>query len=303
MTRTTIVIPAYNYERYLAESVRSALTQDDEGVEVVVVDDGSTDGTAAVAQSFGGQVSYVHRPNGGLSAARNTGIAAARGEYVLFLDADDLLPPHSIRTLRGKLEALGPDFGVVGCSHEDIDPEGRWIQDTIQAPEGGMEVTARELLLRTRIGATSLFRREVFARTGGFDESLRASEDRDMLIRLATLGFRVFVLSEKLLKVRRHGLNMSANFERQTACMRRVFAKARQSRVVSPWNVPFWASLWSMYHYQKSSMLWNGKRKAGALRHLCYSLALWPVFARPSHFGKPPFFRLRRLAAWIVKKP
>jgi len=90
----SVVIPCFNDERHLSEAIRSALEQTYPRVEVIVVDDGSTDGSLAVAQSFGDQVTVLRKPNGGLASARNFGMREASGTFITFLDSDDILFPH-----------------------------------------------------------------------------------------------------------------------------------------------------------------------------------------------------------------
>src|SRR4051794_20618857 len=94
----TIIIPCYKQAHYLRHAIESVVAQDcDEAVEIIVVDDGSPDDTAGVAASFGDRVGYIRKANAGLSAARNTGILAARGTFLICLDADDYLPAGLIR--------------------------------------------------------------------------------------------------------------------------------------------------------------------------------------------------------------
>ena len=91
----SVVIPVFNGERFLAEAIQSVLDQTYEPVEVIAVDDGSTDGSAAIARSFAG-VQVIEQPNSGPAGARNAGIAAARGEFLAFVDADDIVPPDKL---------------------------------------------------------------------------------------------------------------------------------------------------------------------------------------------------------------
>ncbi len=299
--RTSIVIPAYNYERYVAQAIESALAQDDPDVEVIVVDDGSTDGTGEIAQHFGDRIHYIRRVNGGLPAARNTGITAARGKFLVFLDADDLLVPTAVSTFHERLDAQGGVFDLIGCSHRNISIHGEPGDEVIQAPPEGREVDVRDLVTRSRFCTTVMVRTEVIRRCGLFDESLTASEDRDMWIRIAATNSRVFVLSDILVLVRRHGENMSANANRQTNAIRQVLSKARRAGAVPRWDLLFWLRTWAMYHYQKSTMLWNRNQRWAARSHLVLSGVLWPWYARPSEFGKPLLFRSRRLASWCLK--
>ena len=300
--RISIIIPAYNYEKFVAAAIESALGQEDGDFEIIVVDDGSKDRTGEVASSFGERIRYIRKENAGLPAARNTGIGAARGKYFVFLDADDIMFPHTIGTLRRRLESLPEGFGLVGCSHREVTANGELIQDIVQAPPDGVEITVRDLIARSRFCPCVITRADAIRKAGLFDESLRACEDRDMWIRIAAAGSRVFVLPDVLIQARRHGDNMSADSDRQTAAIRKVLGKAQASGVVPKWDFPFWARTWSIYHYQKSTMLWNRDRRWEARKHLLASLLIWPWFLRPGRLGKPLFFRIRRLASWMLKR-
>ena len=103
----SVIIPAYNYAHFLTQTLHSVLRQDtgDVPVEIIVVDDGSTDATADAAQAFGAQIRYIHQQNQGLSAARNTGMRLAQGRALLFLDADDLLMPGVLASQWAALQA------------------------------------------------------------------------------------------------------------------------------------------------------------------------------------------------------
>src|SRR3989441_12309052 len=110
----SVVIPVYNGERYLADAIQSVRDQTYQNFEVIVVDDGSTDGSAEVAQSFGEAIRYVHQANGGVCKARNTGMAVARGGYLAFLDQDDLWLPDKLATQVAYLDSH-PEVGAVYC--------------------------------------------------------------------------------------------------------------------------------------------------------------------------------------------
>src|SRR5438132_1599837 len=110
----SVVIPVYNGERYLADAIQSVRDQTYQNFEVIVVDDGSTDGSADVAQRFGEAIRYVHQANGGVCKARNAGIAAARGAYIAFLDQDDLWLPDKLAAQVTYLDSH-PEVGAVYC--------------------------------------------------------------------------------------------------------------------------------------------------------------------------------------------
>jgi glycosyltransferase involved in cell wall biosynthesis len=109
----SVIIPAYNYAQYLGRAIRSCLAQTHKRLEIIVIDDGSTDGTAELIQSeFGGQINYLYQKNQGVSSARNTGMDHAKGEFITFLDADDYLTENSIE-LRLKAFADNQEIGIV----------------------------------------------------------------------------------------------------------------------------------------------------------------------------------------------
>ena len=185
----SIVIPAFNAEATLAPAIRSALAQDYTPVDVIVVDDGSTDGTAAVATSFA-PVRYLRQENRGPSAARNAGIEAATGEFVGFLDADDEAPATKLSVQVGYL-LEHPEVGCVLGRHELDGEPPEWFD-------------------RDGVPLISLVaRRSTLLEAGGFDESLRIAEDRDLLVRLRERGIGVEFLPDIVLTRRFHGANLS----------------------------------------------------------------------------------------------
>jgi glycosyltransferase involved in cell wall biosynthesis len=131
----SVVVPCFNYGRYVGAAIQSALDQDWPALEVIAVDDGSTDETAAVLSSFGSAIRVIHRENGGVNAATDTGVAAARGELITFLDADDTWPPHRIRVLAETLLAH-PEAGAVYGDMRVLDEDGSVVHDSFNAHKG-----------------------------------------------------------------------------------------------------------------------------------------------------------------------
>jgi len=126
----SVIVCAYNYERYLPEALDSVLAQDHPSFEVIVVDDGSTDGTPDVVARYGDAVRGIRRPNGGLNAATSTGIAAARGDYLTFIDADDAWPQGRLSVLARMLDAR-PHVGLVWGDMAVVDAEGRSMAPSV----------------------------------------------------------------------------------------------------------------------------------------------------------------------------
>ena len=196
----TCVVPVHDGERFLGEALDSVLEQTYEPLEIVVVDDGSTDGTREVAAGYGEEIRYLHQENAGPSAARNRGVEASRGELIAFLDADDLWVPEKtatqVRTLRERPELAF----CVGHIQNFFMPERQ--ED---AEEHGDHPYHQR-----RPGyspCTLLARRSVFEDVGGFDPDLRHGEDTDWFIRAFASGCEHEVLPELLVHRRLHGEN------------------------------------------------------------------------------------------------
>lgn len=182
----SVVIPTYNRARYLAEAVESVLAQSYPHVEVIIIDDGSTDDTSAVAARYASKVRYVWQPNSERGAARNRGLRLARGEFVAFLDSDDVWMPDKLaRDLQ--LFQRRPEIGLVYSDIRLMDAQGRRLQ-RIRRPGCHGWVTGH--LLRENflsIGA-HLARTQAFRDAGGFREEreLAGSEDWEAWVRLST---------------------------------------------------------------------------------------------------------------------
>ena len=205
----SVVIPCYNQAHYLGEAIGSALGQGYANIEVIVVDDGSTDDAAAVACRYE-RVRCVRQENRGLAAARNRGLEESRGEYVVFLDADDRLAERAIEAGAASLESH-PDCAFVSGHYSLIDAEGRPMPHVASAC--AEEDHYRALLRRNYIGmpATVMYRRSVLEIVKGFDTSRRACEDYDLYLRIAR-RFPVRCHHHLVGEYRQHGGNMSRNY-------------------------------------------------------------------------------------------
>lgn len=199
----SVVIPCYNGAAFLGEAIRSALDQSPAPLEVIVVDDGSTDGSAAIARAFS-EVEVIEQPNAGVSVARNTGLARARGDHVVFLDADDILLPGALAAGAEALDADAARVMVYGGT-EVIDAAGRPIKPADQEVQ---TVTPRMIFLGTHPVCTqSMLRREAVAAAGGFRPGLAYSEDMELWLRLAARGGTIYCHGRRVAQYRRHGGN------------------------------------------------------------------------------------------------
>jgi glycosyltransferase involved in cell wall biosynthesis len=226
----SVVIPCYRQAQFLAEAIESALAQTYRDTEVVVVNDGSPDDTAAVAARY--HVRYVEQKNGGLSEARNAGLALSRGEFVVFLDADDRLTPDAVRVNVALLSA-DPALGFVAGYSRYISREGQPMQTDPPRWAGADRYV--ELLRRNRIRhpAMVMFRRSVFDRVGGFDPSVDACADYDMYLRVSR-EYRVLFHDALVAEYRRHGENMSLDAALMLRQLSRTMRKQRRYVALHP---------------------------------------------------------------------
>jgi glycosyltransferase involved in cell wall biosynthesis len=196
----SVIIPVYNGEQFLAGAIQNVFAQQYHPLEVIVVDDGSSDDSAGIAATLGEQIRYTYQPNAGPAAARNTGMALARGKLITFLDVDDLWPPGKLHLQVQHLlqnPALQLVWGytqIVREPNEDQDGDG---QRAVPPPS-----------LLPLVGSI-LFRQTMLPRIGGFDPQLRTSEDVDWLLRVREAAIPLRVIHDVTLLYRLHGASLT----------------------------------------------------------------------------------------------
>lgn len=207
----SVVIPCHDYGHYLPQAVHSVLAQTYPDWELVVVDDGSTDDTAAVARSLiadhpGRRIRLLRQANAGVSAARNAGIAATAGRYVLPLDADDVIAPTMLERTVAVLDRR-PEIAIVSTDVSVFTDDGLPAQ-ALQLPAYDKDLLLRRLIMFY----CSLYRREVWRTVGGYAEDMRTGEDWDFWIACAERGFTAHHLHEALFGARNKddGLHVEA---------------------------------------------------------------------------------------------
>ncbi len=213
MPRVTVIIPTYNRASLIGEAIDSVLAQSARDIEVIVVDDGSTDGTSDVLDSYGDSIRVIRRPNGGQCAARNTGLERARGEFVAFLDSDDLLLPQKIELQLRGFERF-PPVGMV-CSRSVRFADGHgfdYREHDAGASEaaGEMQDIFEDMLLlkRAPLIHDTLVRRSCFDAAGNFDTRLRVAADHDIWLRVAAL-YPVALIDATVAAYRQHSSQVS----------------------------------------------------------------------------------------------
>lgn len=209
MALCSVIVPAFNVQAYVVEAVESALSQTYPEVEVVVVNDGSTDETAEVLAPLRGKITYVEQPNQGPAAARNRALREARGEFIALLDGDDVMFPDRLERVIGLLEA----DARLGFATSDA----YFLEDGSSGPRyyeelpGGFRAEDQPywILDYNFVFGMVVVRRELFDGHGAFDESLRTGEEWDVWIRFILGGERVGLVAEPLAYYRRRAGSLS----------------------------------------------------------------------------------------------
>ena len=211
MPKVTVIIPSYNGERYIAEAAGSILRQTFTDLELVVVDDGSTDGTLAILHGLAAtdsRLRVVEKANEGLVPTLNRGIAEARGDTIARLDHDDIARPTRLAAQAGFLDA-NPDFIGVGCLIENVDADGKSLAATrLRHDKLVHDPAAFPPRQQWLYGPTPMIRSRALRQVGGYRAQFLAAEDRDLCWRLGAIG-RLERLGEVLVDHRIHAGNMS----------------------------------------------------------------------------------------------
>ena len=235
----SVVIPAYNMERFICDAVDSALSQTYKNIEVIVIDDGSKDRTKEILKKYAPNIRYIFKENAGLSAARNTGIKYAKGEYVAFLDADD-------RWLSQKIEKQIKAFnesdsiGLISCGVRMINESGDILAvDKKEEIYSNKNKFIEKLYLSNFVsgGSQAVVKRSCFEKVGFFDENIQSSEDWDMWLRIAEqfdIRFVKEVLVEAL--VRTASLSSASNAEKMITSdmyvIKKTFERVSAAKII-----------------------------------------------------------------------
>jgi glycosyltransferase involved in cell wall biosynthesis len=293
----TVIIPTFNCQQWVGQAIDSALDQTVAPAQVIVVDDGSTDGTGPLLAKYGERIHLLSQDNRGVAAARNRGLAEAGTEWIAFLDADDVWHPRKLE-LQLRLIADRPDLGLLGTGLF------AWPCESIAALEedaaAPVRIIDREQLAVKNCVATSsiLIRRHVARRVGGFDTELSGPEDHDYWMRAAEIAI-VGILPIELTGYRSVPGSLSKRAASMEAGMKRTLRKldARD----------FWRGdrmlrrrAYGYVNYSCAYMHGAAGDYAVAIRKLIDSIAWYPLPARLTP-DDVPFGRARRLAVLILR--
>ncbi|PSQ96742.1 MAG: family 2 glycosyl transferase [Bacteroidetes bacterium SW_9_63_38] len=204
-TTVSVIMPCYNNEEGVSSAIESALNQTHEPMEVIVVDDGSTDASLERIQSYEERIRWNTGPNRGACHARNKGLDMASGDFVKFLDADDWLYPGAIEHQVAQTAALQESHHVVFGDAEYVTPKGTVVRETTFEAVPDEDNRILHILQRNLQTALPLHRRELLEAVGGFDESLPRAQEYDLHFRLTGHGARFVYRPALIVRVLEHG--------------------------------------------------------------------------------------------------
>jgi glycosyltransferase involved in cell wall biosynthesis len=270
--KISVVMTTYNYGSFVKESINSVLSQTYKDFELIIIDDGSEDGTKKIVSKYtsDARVKYLYQDNAGQPKAKNRGIRESRGEFIAFLDADDIWMPIKLEKQLALFDES--EVGVVYSRRKWINPDGFEISGDERKLRRG-KILDYIFVDNFVCFSSSVIRRSYLEQVGFFDESLPMGIDYDLWIRLASVCKFDFI-DEALVKYRTGHSNLSKNTMKRYECAQKIMQKnlsSPQIRSSMSWYVPAlaWADTWSNYGYYLAI---NGKKKEGmiyALKAIC----------------------------------
>lgn len=313
MAKVSVIIPAYNAEAFISETIDSALAQTYQDLEIIVVDDGSTDNTRRVLQQYGDQIRYVYQRNSGVSMARNTGISIATGEYIALLDHDDVWLPEKLEKQVKILDA-DPDIALVYSDTYLMDFNGTLLGRGFDGDQPHRGRVLPELFLNNFVPClTAVIRKQVLDKVGLFRPDLHVVEEYELFLRIAEL-YQVDFVHAPLAKYRVHETSfVSRNpelrfqesivvaeecLERNPDLRRTLGRKVRQKL----------ANL----HYSLGRICLSKTKRGEARKQFARSLTRYPYHAKPYLFWGLTFLpnewagrvigwlqSIKRIALWL----
>ena len=219
----SVIIPAYNSSEFLTEAIRSVLAQRYACSEIIVVNDGSTDTTLEVASGFGDKVTVVDQVNSGAAASRNNGIKQANGDYLAFLDADDLWLPDKLALQADKIRSGFPMVYTNRYNFGEVGDLPKVQTEIMNLPEGEIW----RMLIKGNMVTTSsvVIKKKIFAELGGFNPTLPPCEDWDLWLKCAE-QYPIGCCQEPLVKYRLHPGGISRNYAKMHEMRKLVVQRA-----------------------------------------------------------------------------
>lgn len=274
----SVIIPAYNTEKYIRETIDSVLTQTYPNIELILVDDGSTDNTASITETLirdKKNTRLVRQKNQGVSAARNNGFAVSNGSYIAYLDADDVWTPRNVERWLLKF-AADSELVVVHSDCQEIDGESKKINIIHHGHEGFLLDNLLQGGKWINGTSGSLVKREIIQAVGGFDVHLSTGADQEFFFRIASKG-KVGRVPEVLWYYRIHSNNMHYNTKLLEKDTLLAFIRADEHKL---FRTPAFRRLClSKMNYMLAGSFWNTD-KLKSMKYLVKSVAWHPLILR-----------------------
>lgn len=281
--KVSVIIPCFNAGRYLADAIQSVLDQSYVDFEVIIVDDGSTDGTQAVAQSFAdSRLRYIHQPHQGRSSARNAGIRAAKGALVAFLDADDWFMPRKLE-IQERFLTLMPEVGLVAGGWAETDESGSILVERRMWEAHNLAVQTWLFSCPVTVSSV-LVRKGWLEKVGFFDGNLKRVEDWDLWLRLALAGCQMMWVPEIVARYRYHEGNSVRDIELMRTSMFQLLDKVFAAEPLPAEISRLRTQAYAQAHLQIAARAYGAKEWELARRELALAIKLGPDLAR----AQPP---------------
>ena len=278
----SIIIPTYNRKAYIVDAIDSCLAQTYPNCEIIVVDDGSTDDTEVFLRNrYGGQIRYIHQKNQGPGIARNTGIAAARGDFIHFCDTDDQLLPEKVQKSVDYLQTH-PQIAVVHTYYQFVASDGKTPVETRPFPSFGdnlfcelLKLTGNHILI-----SSTIIRKSALDDVGGFpdDPGHRSAEDWDLFLRLS-FKYQFHGIPERLVLRRTHGAMMSDNDYYGALGRLKTIQRARNYQWQSCMLGTDFDRIEAARHHMLALALWKQGKRQAARESFMQAVNIYPPFA------------------------
>jgi glycosyltransferase involved in cell wall biosynthesis len=279
----SVVVPAFNASQTIRETLRTISQQTYLNLEVIVVDDGSTDGTAALVQEHSlrdPRFRLISQMNGGVASARNAGVSASSGEFIAFIDADDLWHPSKLEKQIAALVSAGRDVALVYCAFRSIDVDGKVVASPLGYAISGWVLHRHFHTNLVGNGSAILIRKSVLQEIGGFDVSLRAQGAEgceDLLLQLRVAArYRFGQVPEYLVGYRRHPESMSSNTDQMVRsgilAVSKAFAECHDVPLLSA------SAMLRRYEWKRLKCLVKQRTYGGCLRYAIRLFQHSPLF-------------------------
>nr|WP_315488782.1 glycosyltransferase [uncultured Rhodoferax sp.] len=275
--KVSVIIPAFNRERYIGAAIQSVLDQTYQDFELIVVDDGSTDGTNEIIRKFDSiRLKLISQENRGRSNARNRALEIARGQYISFLDSDDLYLPDKLALQVAYMDAH-PDSWMIYTSALCIDENGAMLGDAYEATVSGWIYREIAFFVPVTITLpTVMVRRDVFDRLGRFDETLDRFEDTDMWRRISKI-YSINALAEQTCLLRTHTDNMlSAQDPHQISRALDLYVRKIQADDRDIGTIVRHKGIAKLYGYYGAAMMSNPSWRNIGYKLLFNEIRFWP---------------------------